>query len=76
MHAQLGQILEKDTKRPKNPTVTGEELRAKARYSAFPPLLPQKHTPPPKWWADHLNHPSDLTQTLDAPLPVQSLSSV
>ena len=75
MHVQLGKILDKRYKKTKKTQLaTVEELGAKARYSAFPPLLPRRHTPPPKWWGDHLNHPSDLT--LDAPLHVQSLSSV
>ena len=58
-----GKFWTKDTKRPKNPTVTSEEPQAKARgqeqkagHCACPQL-----TTPRKGWASHLSHPSGLT---------------
>ena len=51
-----GKFWTKDTKRPKNPTATFEDPRAKAGYCTCP-----LHTTPPKRWANHLSHPSGPT---------------
>ena len=49
-------------KKTKHPAATSEEPGAKAGDRPYP-----LHTPPPKGWVDHLNHPSSPPP--DAPLP-------
>lgn len=56
MHAQLGQIIDnKIQKRPGEPYCHLEELGAKAGCCAC-----ALHKAPPRRWADHLSHPSNL----------------
>ena len=57
MHAgSWANYRQQDTRKPKSPTATSEELGTKARYCTH--FL---QTPPPKGWADHLSHPSSLS---------------
>ena len=52
----LGKLWTKDTKRPKNPTASSEESRAKTVYCAWP-----LYTMSPEEWTKHLSPPSSPT---------------